>query len=57
MKLIELIISSINKIHILRERHYEFACIAGGDLLYILFSDIGGRIQSDEKSLSQQSKI
>jgi hypothetical protein len=53
MKLIELIDSSIIKIHILRERYYEFAGCNSGSLLYFVFSDIGSRIQSDEKSLSQ----
>jgi hypothetical protein len=53
MKLIELMTSSINKTHILRERHYEFAGVDSGSLLYSVFNDIGSRIQSDEKSLSQ----
>ena len=43
----------ILKKQILRERYYEFARAGSGDLLCILFSDIGGRIQSNEKSLSQ----
>ena len=43
--------------YILRERYHEITGVDSGGLYYFLFGDIICRIQSDEKSLSQQSKI
>ena len=42
-----------NMEYILIKRCYEFNYAAGGDIWSVFFDDIGGRFQSNEKSLSQ----